>query len=91
MTEAERSLATRGDKILAAEIRLASSRKNDPCTAFIETAKKVVAEYPDLSPTEKQVQYNSLNHEIEMMNVRMHQDCSRVLDSISKILGISSK
>jgi hypothetical protein len=91
MTEAEKWLATRRDQILAAEIRLAANRKNDPCTAFIETAKKLVAEYPDLSPTEKQAQYDALRNEIEMMTVRTHKNCSHVLGELSRILGISIK
>ena len=89
MTEAEKSLAQRRDKILADETRIAASRRSDPCTAFIETAKKIAAEYPDLSPAERQAQYDALNHEIEMMNMRAHQNCSRVLDELSRILGIS--
>jgi hypothetical protein len=91
MTEAEKSLAVRRDKILTDQMRLAASRKNDLCTAFIETAKNIAAEYPDLSPAEKQTQFDALRHEIETMNLRAHQNCSRVLDELSRILGISNR
>jgi hypothetical protein len=90
MTEAEKSLATRRDKILADQMRIAASRKSDLCTAFIETARRIAAEYPDLSPAEKQAQYDALKHEIETMYVRVHQNCSRVLGELSMILGSSN-
>jgi uncharacterized coiled-coil DUF342 family protein len=90
MTEAEKSLATRRDEILAEQMRLAA-RRNDLCSAFIEIAKKIAAEYPDLSPAGKLAQYDALSHEIEMMDVRAHKNCTRVLAEISRILGIFNR
>lgn len=81
---------TRRAEILAAEIRLAAGMKSDPCVPFVETAKKIVAEYPDMSPTEKQIHFGALRYQIEINNIRTHRDCSNVLDRISKILGISA-
>jgi hypothetical protein len=89
MAEEKKSSGTRRAEILAAEIRLAASRKSDPCAAFVETAKKIVSEFPDMSPTEKQIHYGALRFQIERNDLRTHQDCSNVLGSISKILGIS--
>lgn len=90
MTETERSLATRRDKLLADHMRMAASRKQDLCIAFIQTAKNLAAEFPDLSLAEKQAQFHALRHEIEMMHLRSHHNCSRVLDELSAILGIST-
>jgi hypothetical protein len=90
MAEEKKSSGTHRAEILAAELRLAASLNTDPCVAFVETAKKIVAEFPDMSPAEKQVHYGALRHQIEMNNIRTHQDCSNVLGSVAKILGVSA-
>jgi hypothetical protein len=60
------------------------------CNAFVETARKVVAEDPDMTINEKEALYYVLKHESESMRRLTNRDCSYVLESLIQVLGISS-
>jgi len=89
MTEEMKSGGARRGEILAAEIRHATITNNGAaiCSAYVETAKKLLAEYPDMSPTEKQAHHGALVQAIENRKVRTNHDCSNVLGQLARLLG----
>ncbi len=65
-------------------MRRAADTRNaaEICTAYVKTARKILAEFPNMSAEEKQVHYDCLRHEIERLKVRTNQDCSNVLGEL---------
>jgi len=57
------------------------------CAGYVKTARKILAEFPNMSGEEKQAQYECLREEIERMKVRTNQDCSHVLGELKWILS----
>jgi hypothetical protein len=56
MTEETKSPGARRSEILAGQMRQAASTNNGAaiCSAYVETAEKLLAENPEMSQTEKQ-------------------------------------
>ena len=57
------------------------------CTAYLKTARQILAEFPNMSAEEKQIHYDCLTDDIERLKVRTNQDCSNVLGELKRILG----
>jgi hypothetical protein len=57
------------------------------CTAFLKTAVQLLAEFPNMSAEEKRIHYACLKDDIERLKVRAHQNCSKVLGELKRILG----
>jgi hypothetical protein len=93
MTDDTKSPGARRGEILSAEVKRAASAKNGLaiCNAYVETAKKLLAENPAMSLKEKQVHHGALIQAIEVRKVRMNQDCSNVLDELARLLGVLSR
>jgi hypothetical protein len=89
MAEVQKSSGTRRSEILQAEIRHAADSQNVEgiCTAYVKTAVQILAEFPNMSPEEKQVHYACLKDEIERLKARANQDCSKVLGELKRIFG----
>jgi hypothetical protein len=90
MTEETKSPGARRAEILAAEMRCAAITKNGAAIghAYVETAKKLLAENSEMSSVEKQAHHGALIHAIEMLRARTNQDCSNVLGALARILGV---
>ena len=90
--ETKFTVARRGE-ILAAEIRRAASSNNGAsvCDAYVETAKKLLAENPDMSLTEMRFHYDGLIQAIEVRKARLNQDCSNVLREVANLLLVLSR
>jgi glycyl-tRNA synthetase beta subunit len=87
--EEPKTSETRRSEILQAEIRQAADSRNVEgiCTAYLRTAVRNLAEFPNMTAEEKQVHYACLKDEIERHKVRADQDCSKVLGELKRILG----
>jgi hypothetical protein len=56
---------------------------------YAETARAVVAEYPELTAAQKSVVFSSLKHDAEMSKIRTQSDHTGGLSAAARILGIS--
>jgi DNA-binding NarL/FixJ family response regulator len=88
MAVEQKSSETRRGEILQAEIRHAADSRDGAgiCTAYVKTALQLLIEFPDMSPEEKQFHYDCLKGDIERQRVQAHQDCSKVLGELRRIL-----
>jgi hypothetical protein len=89
VAEEPKSSGTRRSEILRAEMRHAADSRDIAgiCTAYVKTAVRILAEFPNMSSEEKQIHYDCLKDDIERMKVRADQDCSKVLGELKRILG----
>ncbi len=89
MAEVQKSSETRRSEILQAEMRHAADSRDVAgiCTAYVKTAVQLLNEFPNMSPEERQIHYDCLKDDIERQRVRAHQDCSKVLGELKRILG----
>jgi hypothetical protein len=89
MAEVQKSSGTRRSEILQAEMRHAADSRDIAgiCTAYVKTAVRILAEFPNMSAEEKRIHYACLKDDIERLKVRAHQDCSKVLGELKRILG----
>ena len=89
MVEAQKSSGSRRSEILHAEMRQAADSRDVAgiCTAYVKTALRILAEFPNMSPEEKHMHYACLKDDIERLKARANQDCSKVLGELKRILG----
>jgi hypothetical protein len=52
----------------------------------IKTVLQLLIEFPNMRPEEKQIHYDCLKGDIERQRVQEHQDCSKVLGELKRIL-----
>ncbi len=88
MAVEQKSSATRRGEILQAEMRHAADSRDVAgiCTAYVKTALQLLIEFPNMSPEEKQIHYGCLRGDIEGQRIQGHQDCSKVLGEVKRIL-----
>jgi hypothetical protein len=84
-----KSSATRRTEILTAEVQHAADSRNVAgiCIAYVKTALQLLIEFPNMSPEERQIHYDCLKEDIARQRVQTHQDCSKVLGELKRILG----
>jgi hypothetical protein len=92
MTEAtaKKRLGIFRREVLTAEMRLAAKKRNDAAmgSAYIETARKLMSEYPQLTLDERKQQFDCLKHDIKLRKMRTRRDDSYVLGKVGRILDI---
>jgi hypothetical protein len=89
MAEIQKSSGARRSEILQAEMRHAADSRNVAgiCDAYLKTALAILVEFPNMSAAEKRIHYACLKDDIERLKARAHQDCSKVLGELKRILG----
>jgi hypothetical protein len=89
VVEEPKSSGTRRSEILQAEMRHAADSRDVEgiCTAYVKTAVQILAEFPNMSAEEKHIHYACLKDDIERQKGRAHQDCSKVLGELKRILS----
>jgi len=89
MAETQNAFETRCREILQAEMSQAADSKDVAgiCTAYVRSAYRILAEFPNMSAQEKRIHYACLRDEIERLKAQAGQDCSKVLGEIQRILG----
>jgi hypothetical protein len=89
MAETQKSSETRRSEILQAEMRQAADSRDVAgiCTAYVRTAYRILAEFPNMSAQEKQTHYARLKDDIERLKAQAGQDCSKVLGELRRILA----
>jgi hypothetical protein len=88
VAETQKSSATRRTEILHAEMLQAADSRDAAaiCTAYVRTAHRILAEFPNMSAQERQIHYVCLKDDIERLNVRAGQS-SKVLGELKRLLG----
>jgi hypothetical protein len=90
-TEQKKPLGIFRDETLQAELRRVAHLHNDAASgsAYTNTARAIMATYPELTVAEREQQLGCFQHHIELTEVRTKQDHSNVLPEVARILGIS--
>ena len=88
-TAEKKPLGTFRGEVLQAEIRKAAHTGNDVAVgvAYANAARAIMREYPGLQRWERDMHLGCLQHEIELLKVRTHKDCSHVLPELARILN----
>jgi hypothetical protein len=82
----------RGEKLHSEFLRAAHTRNNAAFgMAYVNTARAIMEEYPELALWERRMQFGLLQHQIQLTKVRTKRDDSRVLGELSRTLRITAQ
>jgi hypothetical protein len=80
-----KSPAARRDEILTDELTKAASNGAAICNAYVETARKLLAEHPDMSADQKFAHHGALKYAVQTHQTNTKQDCSNVLGELARL------